>query len=218
VFDLSGNVKEWAMARSPGVNPLRGGASNNTPVGISCAFNFPLATDTILFPNIGFRCCRTVWNSGSCQTFTAPATPLDGINNGTVTSTITIPALAGTISDFNILGLTGTTDRFQDMRFSIASPTGTVVQIINSARCGTDDNWSFNVDDAAVAPNLVNTDAPFCNGTTLMGGGTTYHGVGNLSTYNTLSPSGAWTLTMQDVSGTGVAPQLTGWSIQVCRQ
>jgi hypothetical protein len=59
VFDLSGNVKEWTQARSAGVNPLRGGASNNTATGISCTFDFTLASDTFQFANVGFRCCAS---------------------------------------------------------------------------------------------------------------------------------------------------------------
>ncbi|MEO6776335.1 MAG: MopE-related protein [Kofleriaceae bacterium] len=57
-FDMSGNVKEWTLAHQPGQNPIRGGASNNTDVGTSCALNFTLAGDTFYFPNVGFRCCR----------------------------------------------------------------------------------------------------------------------------------------------------------------
>jgi hypothetical protein len=58
VFDMSGNVKEWTLAHLPGENPIRGGASNNTGDGISCALNFTLADDDFFFPNIGFRCCK----------------------------------------------------------------------------------------------------------------------------------------------------------------
>ena len=57
-FDLSGNVKEWTLAHQAGQNPIRGGAANNTDIGISCALNFTLADDTFFFPNVGFRCCR----------------------------------------------------------------------------------------------------------------------------------------------------------------
>jgi hypothetical protein len=57
-FDMSGNVREWTLAHSPGENPIRGGASNGTADGISCPLNFTLADDTFFFPNIGFRCCR----------------------------------------------------------------------------------------------------------------------------------------------------------------
>ena len=59
IFDLSGNVKEWTTARAAGVNPVRGGASNNTAAGLSCDFDFTLANDTFAFPNVGFRCCSS---------------------------------------------------------------------------------------------------------------------------------------------------------------
>jgi hypothetical protein len=58
VYDMSGNVKEWTLARLPGQNPIRGGASNDLATGISCALNFTLGNDTFFFPNVGFRCCR----------------------------------------------------------------------------------------------------------------------------------------------------------------
>jgi len=58
VFDMSGNVKEWTLARLPGQNPIRGGSSNDTATGTSCPLNFILGTDTFFFPNVGFRCCR----------------------------------------------------------------------------------------------------------------------------------------------------------------
>ncbi|MEZ4403011.1 MAG: MopE-related protein [Kofleriaceae bacterium] len=58
IHDLSGNAKEWALARLPGVNPLRGGASNNEGTGITCGQSFTSANDTFFFPNVGFRCCR----------------------------------------------------------------------------------------------------------------------------------------------------------------
>ncbi len=58
IYDLSGNVREWTERRTPGANPIRGGASNNTDTGISCSLAFTLASDTFFFPNVGFRCCR----------------------------------------------------------------------------------------------------------------------------------------------------------------
>ncbi|MBA3396235.1 MAG: hypothetical protein H0T89_26630 [Deltaproteobacteria bacterium] len=57
-FDMSGNVKEWTLARSAGQNPIRGGASNNEVNGLTCGLNFTLANDQFFFPNVGFRCCR----------------------------------------------------------------------------------------------------------------------------------------------------------------
>jgi len=58
IWDMSGNVKEWTAAHQTGENPIRGGASNNSQLGISCALNFTLADDALLLPNIGFRCCK----------------------------------------------------------------------------------------------------------------------------------------------------------------
>ena len=58
VNDLSGNVKEWTLARQPGINPMRGGASNNEGSGITCSLAFTAADDNFFFPNVGFRCCR----------------------------------------------------------------------------------------------------------------------------------------------------------------
>lgn len=58
VFDMSGNVREWTLAHTPGENPIKGGASNGTSQGLTCALNFTLGDDTFFFPNVGFRCCR----------------------------------------------------------------------------------------------------------------------------------------------------------------
>jgi MYXO-CTERM domain-containing protein len=60
VFDLSGNVKEWTTTERPagsGVHEIRGGAYNNAPGGLTCDFDFTLASETFNFQNIGFRCC-----------------------------------------------------------------------------------------------------------------------------------------------------------------
>jgi putative metal-binding protein len=57
-FDMSGNVKEWTLARAAGQNPIRGGSANNDVNGLACGLNFTLADDNFFFPNVGFRCCR----------------------------------------------------------------------------------------------------------------------------------------------------------------
>ena len=58
VFDLSGNVGEWTQARSGNINPIRGGSITSNAVGISCDYDFVVASDTFFFPSVGFRCCR----------------------------------------------------------------------------------------------------------------------------------------------------------------
>ncbi|MFI5307294.1 MAG: MopE-related protein [Polyangiales bacterium] len=58
VFDMSGNAKEWTVGpSSPSQNPLRGGSYNNVPGGMTCTFDFAVASDQVRLPNVGFRCC-----------------------------------------------------------------------------------------------------------------------------------------------------------------
>ena len=59
IYDMSGNVEEWTAARASGVNPLRGGSSNDTAGGMRCDFDFVVANDTFQVPTVGFRCCRS---------------------------------------------------------------------------------------------------------------------------------------------------------------
>ncbi|MFN9809721.1 MAG: formylglycine-generating enzyme family protein [Deltaproteobacteria bacterium] len=58
VYDLSGNLAEWTAARSPGVNPIRGGSYSTPRGGLECSFDFVVAADSFRFANVGFRCCR----------------------------------------------------------------------------------------------------------------------------------------------------------------
>ncbi|MDQ3031362.1 MAG: MopE-related protein [Myxococcota bacterium] len=58
IYDMSGNVAEWAAARSSGVNPLRGGSSTSPQGGTTCGFDFVVAGNTFATPGVGFRCCR----------------------------------------------------------------------------------------------------------------------------------------------------------------
>ncbi len=58
IYDLTGNAQEWTAPRLSGVNPIRGGASNDIQGGLACALSFGAADDAFFFPNLGFRCCR----------------------------------------------------------------------------------------------------------------------------------------------------------------
>jgi hypothetical protein len=59
LYDMSGNVQEWTVERSAGVNPMRGGTYVDAQGGATCQINFEVASDTIALPTVGFRCCRT---------------------------------------------------------------------------------------------------------------------------------------------------------------
>ena len=57
IYDLTGNAKEWTVARSLGKNPVRGGAFDNVLPGATCTFDFAVFDDDFRFGNTGFRCC-----------------------------------------------------------------------------------------------------------------------------------------------------------------
>lgn len=59
IYDLSGNVEEWTQARSPGVNPIRGGSATDPYIGLRCGYNFAVAGDSYRSLTTGFRCCRS---------------------------------------------------------------------------------------------------------------------------------------------------------------
>ncbi len=78
VYDLSGNVKEWAATALDTATPahptayeMRGGAYNTlsfvdsssgtattTAVGLQCDSTAPAPTSDVLLPSVGFRCCH----------------------------------------------------------------------------------------------------------------------------------------------------------------
>jgi hypothetical protein len=57
LYDLTGNLREWTQASSPGRNPVRGGAFDSLLEGSTCGFRFALFDDRFRYPNTGFRCC-----------------------------------------------------------------------------------------------------------------------------------------------------------------
>jgi MYXO-CTERM domain-containing protein len=57
VYDLSGNVKELAAARSSGAIPVSGGSYNQTGWGARCGFDWQVVSSSFRFENVGFRCC-----------------------------------------------------------------------------------------------------------------------------------------------------------------
>ena len=72
IYDMSGNVKEWALTTAPGVTPvayeMRGGAYDNASFtvnsvvsapGLQCDSLTPAPAVDVRLPSVGFRCCLT---------------------------------------------------------------------------------------------------------------------------------------------------------------
>jgi hypothetical protein len=58
IFDLSGNLDEWA-SRAPGVHALRGGSYHDSADGIRCQFSALASGSDWEAAHAGFRCCSS---------------------------------------------------------------------------------------------------------------------------------------------------------------
>ncbi|MCB0686218.1 MAG: proprotein convertase P-domain-containing protein [Saprospiraceae bacterium] len=141
-----------------------------------------------------------------CGDYVATGLPLqipDNVPTG-VTSTINVTA-TGSITDVNIKNLSGTHSYIGDLIFTLKSPAGTIVTLIDRD-CNDARYQDFNVglDDAAAGA----LPCPYV-------GGVTAKPVGNLSDFNGQSPTGEWVLTVSD-NFEEDAGSLEGWTLEIC--
>lgn len=146
------------------------------------------------------------FTSSTCieyQSIDVPVTiPASG--TPTVTSTITVSA-TGLVSDVNVTQLLGTHSRVKNLTFTLTSPAGTVVTLMDQVCNNSHSDFDIAFDDAAASAVIP------CAPTT----GTSYQPVGLLSDFNGENANGVWTLTITDnVNNNG--GQLTDWALEVC--
>ena len=124
----------------------------------------------------------------------------------TITSTLNIP-LNAVITDVNLVNLTGTHTWLSDLSFSLASPGGTNVQIINQKCAEAEDgieNFNINLDDSA-------TNGIPCE----YNNGETYIPDVLLAAFNGENAMGNWILSVTDnVDEDGGS--LTSWGLEIC--
>ena len=121
----------------------------------------------------------------NCISFNASDLPIDIIDNTSIVSTISVP-VSGTITDVNVLQLNGTHTWINDLTFTLVSPTGTQVTLIQN-QCGNADNFDINLDDQATSTIIC----PFNNGNT-------EKPVSALSAFGGENPFGDWQLIVND--------------------
>ncbi|MCB1560705.1 MAG: cadherin domain-containing protein [Xanthomonadales bacterium] len=140
-----------------------------------------------------------------CQVIDSTDVPKTISTSGkpTVTSTLNA-AVGGTIADLNVLNLNGSHTWFNDLDFTLASPSATSVQIM-ARSCNSEDNFDLNLDDEA-APG-----AWPCPPTD----GGTYQPSNALSAFDGEDPDGTWTLTVKDNFNLD-GGSLNGWSLEIC--
>ncbi len=144
---------------------------------------------------VTLTCSNAVASTDVPKTISASGTP-------TITSTITVP-LDKTIQDVNISNLIGTHTWLNDLDFTLTSPAGTTINLIQNA-CSNEDDFNLNLDNTGVGTlncpyNDENTYAPAESFTAFQGENT----------------QGTWTLTINDgANADGGA--LQSWSIGFC--
>ena len=121
----------------------------------------------------------------------------------TSTSEISI-STSGEVADVNITNLNGTHTWIDDLVFTLTSPEGTVVTLIQNA-CDDLDDFDLSLDDEAV---VADWPCPMTDGGT-------YQPEGSLSDFIGEEAQGTWTLTIEDqFDGDGGA--LNGWNLDLC--
>lgn len=150
-----------------------------------------------------------VTNALICQTFASTDVPKSIATTGTPTITSTLTStITGNIGDVDVLNLTGTHTWISDLDFTLTSPSGKSIIVMNRS-CTDQDNFGLNLDDAAAG---FPGSWP-CPPT----GGGIYKPSNPLIGFANAPASGTWTLTVHDYfSGDGGA--LTAWGLRLCVQ
>jgi subtilisin-like proprotein convertase family protein len=148
----------------------------------------------------------------ACNTYTnntvlaVPDGPGSNVPGATVTKTISVPVVAGNISDVNVtLGFTHT--YIEDLVIEMDHPDATRVAL-----------WNRNCDNAPGSLEYIfsdgNTAVPTTGCTATSG---TWGAPGLLSAYNEKAQDGVWTLRATDWF-TGDTGNIQNWSIEICTQ
>ena len=110
----------------------------------------------------------------------------------------------GSISDVNILNITGDHTWVSDLTMTLTSPAGTSVVLVETP-CSDEDNFLVTFDDNS---EVVNLDCPLTTGRS-------FKPVEELSAFNGEAAAGEWTLTVEDgVSDDGGS--LDAWTLELC--
>ncbi|MCR9173903.1 MAG: M12 family metallo-peptidase [bacterium] len=147
------------------------------------------------------------FTTSSCNTYTSTNVPVNISASGTptVTSTLNV-STTGTISDLNVTQLVGNHTYISDLVFTLTSPTGTNVVIMNSV-CNNENDFDIAFDDESAQPYGSIPCPPV--------GGGVYQPNQVLSAFDGEDPNGTWTLTIDDVFNQD-GGALTGWSLEIC--
>ena len=148
------------------------------------------------------------FDTESCLEYTSTNVPITipTVGTPTVNSVLNISD-KGTITDLNVLNLTGLHSYLSDLRFTLFAPSMTNVIIWNQP-CGSTDNFNINFDQASMLGN--GWLCPPINGLTYQPSIP-----GTLDTYFGQSLKGQWRLQVQDLANDD-GGSLQSWKLKTC--
>ncbi len=173
----------------------------------------PLSQNTVYYWRVSSTtaCGQSLFSpTGIFKTYLSPCKisadvpkTISGTGTPTVTSTLVIPALSGvTISDLDVVGLTGTHSFISDITVSLKSPAGTIVVLWDMV-CADEQDFDINLDDEALiaipCPPTANQTAQPEN---------------PLSAFDGQNSAGTWTLEITDNADQD-GGSLTGWGLAI---
>ncbi|MCH2045295.1 MAG: M12 family metallo-peptidase, partial [Saprospiraceae bacterium] len=147
------------------------------------------------------------FTTDACVIIASANVPITIPNNATSTQTSNLSVgFSGTITDINVVSLSGTHTYIEDLSFDLASPAGTSVNLWSNI-CTNQNDFDVNFDDAAAAGALPCPPV----------GGGTYQpqGASTLADFNGEDPSGTWVLTFSDNFAQD-GGELQSWGLEVC--
>ncbi|GAB4396878.1 MAG: zinc-dependent metalloprotease family protein [Microscillaceae bacterium] len=141
----------------------------------------------------------------ACLTFSATDLPISISETGTptITSMLSI-GQNGFISDVNVLKVKGTHTFISDLSFTLISPEGTSVALLDRI-CNNEDNFDLGFDSES------GSATPPCPPTN----GLLYQPEESLLAFNEENMIGNWTLRVRDLANLD-GGQLTNWQLEIC--
>lgn len=141
-----------------------------------------------------------------CDIFLSSDVPktIDAVGTPVVTSTLDVQP-GGVINDVDVLELRGTHSSLGDLEFSLESPGGTRVTLMERA-CSDEDDFDLSLDDDATE---IWPCPPIDQGT--------YLPSNPLSEFQLDDSGGSWTLTVDDDANLD-GGALDGWGLRICAE
>ena len=206
-----GQTYQLVVALDPGLTNL---VANETGLGATTYSGLNLASSVTYYWRVrGINSCGNgPWSdtfsftTGAEDCSNQPSTnvpvTIPPVGTPTISSTLNL-AVAGTITDVNVVDLMVAHTWVSDLTFTLTSPEGTSVVLLAEI-CEDENNFDLNFDD----DGAVAIPCP------PVGGGT-YKPVQPLSTFNGENPQGVWTLTISDAFDED-GGSLNSWGLEIC--